>query len=337
MSIFLYIQAQGCVMKIEQSNVSLFSSHQEKNEIMQKESLVKWNSPDQDPRLQKSRDRLEMSKNILSADESDVESSGLDPKLQAVVWILEALTGKKIDISFMKKINSTQNEGVQKKLGWGIEYSYERSEIHDESMNFSSTANIKTEDGRSMSFEFALNMKNHTELHESLNYKAGDAAIDPLVINFGTDTVSLSNIKHSFDLNLDGKDEEFSFVGEGSGFLALDKNHDGLINDGSELFGPTKGNGFNELSAYDTDGNNWIDENDSIFKDLVIWTKDENGSQNLYSLQDKNVGALYLNKVDTQFDLKNSFYDVKGKIKESSIFLKENGGIGTLQELDLVV
>jgi hypothetical protein len=324
-------------MKIEQSNVSLFSSHQEINEITQKESLVKWDSPEKDPRLLKSLDRFELSKNVMSMEENGLENSELDPKLQAIVRVLESLTGRKIDLSFTKRMKPAHDDGLQKRVGWGIDYHYERSEIHDEAMNFSSTANIKTEDGRSMSFDFAISMKNHTELHESLNYKAGDATIDPLVINFGADTVSLSNIKHSFDLNLDGKKEQFSFVGEGSGFLALDKNHDGIINDGSELFGPTKGNGFNELSAYDTDGNNWIDENDSVFKDLVIWTKDENGIQNLYSLKDKNVGALYLNKVDTQFDLKDSFYDLKGKIKESSIFLKETGGVGTLQELDLVV
>jgi hypothetical protein len=180
-------------------------------------------------------------------------------------------------------------------------------------------------------------MQTHTELHESVSFKAGDAAIDPLVLNFGTDVVKITDMKHNFDLNLDGKSDEFSFVGEGSGFLALDKNKDGIINDGSELFGPTKGNGFEELSAYDSDHNNWIDENDSVFDNLVIWTKDESGKENLFSLKDKNVGAIYLGKAKTQFDLTDSSKNVQGFLKESSVYLKENGEAGTIQEVDLVV
>ena len=48
---------------------------------------------------------------------------------------------------------------------------------------------------------------------------------------------SISDQKFKFDINADGKEDDISFVGKGSGFLALDKNGDGKINDGSELFG----------------------------------------------------------------------------------------------------
>ncbi len=37
------------------------------------------------------------------------------------------------------------------------------------------------------------------------------------------------------------------------------------INDGSELFGTSSGDGFKDLATYDEDENGWIDENDSIF------------------------------------------------------------------------
>ena len=39
------------------------------------------------------------------------------------------------------------------------------------------------------------------------------------------------------------------------------------------MFGALSGNGFADLAAYDEDGNNYIDEADSIFKDLKLWTK----------------------------------------------------------------
>jgi len=171
---------------------------------------------------------------------------------------------------------------------------------------------------------------------ESISFKAGDALIDPLVINYGGNKVRLTEVKHSFDLDLDGKKDEINFVGQGSGFLALDKNQDGTINDGNELFGPKSGNGFSELAKYDDDKNGWIDENDAVFNKLKIWTKDENGTMNLYSLKEKGVGALYLEKASTQFDMESNG-EKAGKLKESSVFLREDGSAGTLQEIDLKI
>ena len=66
---------------------------------------------------------------------------------------------------------------------------------------------------------------------------------------------------------------KISFVGSGSGLLALDKNGDGIINNGTELFGPNTQDGFSELSKYDSDGNGWIDENDSVYDNLRICGK----------------------------------------------------------------
>ncbi len=59
---------------------------------------------------------------------------------------------------------------------------------------------------------------------------------DPLVINLDTEAASVSDQKFYFDLDADGHAEQISFLNSGSGFLALDKNGDGVINDGSELF-----------------------------------------------------------------------------------------------------
>ena len=53
--------------------------------------------------------------------------------------------------------------------------------------------------------------------------------------------------------------ENIAFVEPGSGMLALDRNGDGKVNDGRELFGPTAGNGFAGACRPDADGNRWID------------------------------------------------------------------------------
>ena len=336
-------------MKISESEVSLFSSHSKKHEITEQENLTKWNREEDAP-LRFRMDRVELSDKFMNMNEvdkssSDIQESSLDPKLQAIVRALEALTGKKLNLSFLNKFTAKDVEvslpkeqapELQERVGWGIDYSYEKREIREESLNFSASGNVKTEDGKDIDFSLAFNMQSRSETYESFSFKAGDALIDPLILNFDSATVNITDVKHEFDLDLDGKSDEFSFVGSGSGFLAIDKNKDGIINDGSELFGPKSGNGFNELRAYDSDGNNWIDENDDVFEQLLIWTKDENGDENLFGLSDKNVGAMYLGAVSTSFDLRAN-NELQGQLKESSIYLKEDGGVGTLQEIDLVV
>jgi len=77
--------------------------------------------------------------------------------------------------------------------------------------------------------------------------------------------------------------------------------------------------------------------NDEVFEQLVIWTKDENGDEHLLSLKEKNVGALYLGRESTPFEFKTADGKLEGVMRESSIYLKEDGGVGTLQEIDLVV
>ncbi|MDO9265665.1 MAG: hypothetical protein Q7U00_01145 [Sulfurimonas sp.] len=346
-------------MKIEQSNISLFSSYQKSHKTEEIESLRMWNDKEAAPERVSGGDRFELSKEFKKMEHEakqinsenyafDVE---LDPKLMAIIRALEALTGKKINLSMYRHDNSSnrsevaesvaknssnENNGTQR-VGWGMEYSYSRSEVSSEELSFSASGSVSTKDGTQIDFKLAFSMSRSVATQESLSFKAGDALIDPLVLNFDGNTVTMGNIKHTFDLDLDGRDDEFSFVGSGSGFLAIDKNGDGKINDGSELFGPTLGNGFDELAAYDEDGNAWIDESDAIFEKLLIWTKDENGKEELYTLKEKNVGALYLNAVSTTFDLEDSQNNQVAKMRESSLYLSEDGRAGTLQEVDLRV
>lgn len=69
--------------------------------------------------------------------------------------------------------------------------------------------------------------------------------------------------------------------GSDDAWLALDRDGDGVINDGSEMFGnatpqpqPPDGtlrNGFLALAQYDYDRNDTIDEKDAIFAELRLW------------------------------------------------------------------
>ena len=140
-----------------------------------------------------------------------------------------------------------------------------------------------------------------------------------------------------FDIDCDGKMDEISMLREGSGFLALDKNGDGKINDGSELFGTRSGNGFADLAVYDEDGNGWIDENDEIFDKLRVWSKDKDGKDVLKTLKEADVGAIYLGSTNSQFSLTDKKdNEVLGAVRSTGIYLKESTGMaGTVQQVDL--
>ena len=158
---------------------------------------------------------------------------------------------------------------------------------------------------------------------------------DPLVINLNDNVAGLSDQTFFFDIDADGVKDEISELSKGSGYLALDKNGDGIINDGSELFGTKSGNGFKELSAYDDDGDGWIDEDDEVWSKLKIWTKDEAGKDILLTLKEAGVGAINLQSAKTNFSLNDDKNNTRGVIRNTGIFLYENGNVGTVQHLDV--
>lgn len=207
-----------------------------------------------------------------------------------------------------------------------------------EATTFDTKGTVKTSDGREISFTLSLAMSRsfieETQISEKLDEVM--TFYDPLVINMDVPTAAVTDQKFLFDIDQDGTQEEISTLAKGSGFLALDKNGDGIINDGSELFGTKSGDGFKDLSAYDLDGNGWIDENDAIFECLRVWTKDMNGKDVLLSLKEADIGAIYLGHVSTGFDLKDAeTNDTHARIQSTGVFLHESTGVaGTIQHVD---
>jgi hypothetical protein len=123
----------------------------------------------------------------------------------------------------------------------------------------------------------------------------------------------------------------------GSGYLAFDLDGNGRIDSGKELFGPQSGNGFADLARLDTDGNDWIDENDADFDKLSVWTPSMAGAGDLRTLADLGIGALGLAHVASPFALRGSGNEDLGIVKASGLYLTEDGKAGNLQEIDLTV
>ena len=210
-------------------------------------------------------------------------------------------------------------------------------------MSFSAQGAVQTADGRVIEFNVDFNVSQEFMTRTEISLKAGDAVEtkpkmqDPLVLNLAGPVATLGQRNFKFDLDTDGQAETLAFVGEGSGFLALDRNDNGKVDNGTELFGPKTGNGFQELATYDTDGDGWIDENDEIFNKLRIWSQDGEGNTQLMALGKAGVGAIYLGNVTTPFRMTGADGQTTGQMAKSGVYLKENGQVSTVQHLDLAV
>ncbi|WP_419769584.1 MAG: hypothetical protein ACNI3C_09585 [Candidatus Marinarcus sp.] len=209
-----------------------------------------------------------------------------------------------------------------------------------QTVDFSASVKIQTPN---KSYDMNIDLSFSQELYQSKSTQMiiGDENfIDPLVINYGEDINPFENISKlhfAFDLDNDGSTEMIPQLKQGAGFLALDKNENGKIDNGSELFGPSTNNGFAELAQYDSDQNNWIDENDTIFDKLKIWSIDENGKHSLVSLLNGNVGAIYLGDVQSGFKYQSAIDQTEAVQKSNGVFVKEDGsGIGIVNSIDVV-
>lgn len=206
-----------------------------------------------------------------------------------------------------------------------------------ESTTFKTQGTVVTADGREISFGIDLGMSRaFTEKYDTDVIQQNIAFCDPLVINLDGNVAGVSDQKFLFDIDNDGVEDSISQLSGKSGYLALDRNGDGKINDGSELFGTSSGDGFKDLAKYDSDGNGWIDEDDEIWSKLLIWSKDEEGNDALYHLTEKGIGAISLQHAQTDFSLNSAeTNEVNARIRSTGIFLYENGDVGTVQHLDL--
>ena len=238
---------------------------------------------------------------------------------------------------YVQRDNGTQNNSGL----FGMVYKQTEEYYQKQTVDFSTSLEIKTPN---KSFNINLSISYSKELYESHSTRIsiGDESfLDPLVINYDDDVnpfENLSELKFEFDLNNDGKKDLIPMLKQGAGYLALDKNENGIIDNGSELFGTESGNGFKDLSIYDKDHNNWIDENDDVFNKLKIWQIDEQGEGKLVSLLDLNVGAIYLGDVQSGFKYQSSIDNTEAVQKSNGIFLKEDGsGAGMVNSIDIAI
>jgi Ca2+-binding RTX toxin-like protein len=139
--------------------------------------------------------------------------------------------------------------------------------------------------------------------------------VDPLALDLNhngqIDLIALNNSNAFFDLDNDGLREQVGWVGSGDGFLVLDENNNGSVDNIEELFGGVDefGNtveGTQELRNYDLNNDNVIDNQDAIFSELKIWQDlNQDGITDegeLTSLADHNITSINLNTTQSNLN-----------------------------------
>jgi hypothetical protein len=265
--------------------------------------------------------------------------------------MLEKLTGKKLEairnppaeartcrpgVSDRQVAWANVPENQNTGQGWGMQIEAYRRHEEAEKVCVQAQGKVQTADGRCIEVDLSLLLARVHVEQTDLHLQFGQARLkDPLVVNFAAPSARLTERSFSFDLDADGVEESLARLGEGSGFLALDGNGNGIIDDGRELFGPATQDGFAELAAHDQDGNGWIDEGDEVFDQLRIWSPGEGSEAKLRSLEQLGIGALCLSSARTSFDLTGPGNELLGRLRSTSLFLAESGRAGTLQQIDL--
>ncbi|MBV1776256.1 hypothetical protein KSF73_11090 [Burkholderiaceae bacterium DAT-1] len=220
--------------------------------------------------------------------------------------------------------------------GPGMSVQYSQAMRISEETAMQAQGSVTLADGRSVTVNMQLSLSRIQTFSSSVTVQSGPKTQDPLVINYAASSVSLSASTFDFDLDSNGQTKSIHVPSNGSGFLALDSNTNGKIDNGNELFGTQSGNGFADLAALDSDGNQWIDEADTAWDALRIWSPADNGGK-MQTLASAGIGAIYLGHASTDISLGNGPGNTSGQLRQSGLFLYENGGAGTVQHVDLVV
>jgi len=158
---------------------------------------------------------------------------------------------------------------------------------------------------------------------------------DPLILNLDNSDFNFSPTdKVSFDLNADGRLDEISNLRTGNAFLALDKNSNGLIDDGSELFGDTRGaaDGFADLAQYDSNFDGQINADDKVFEHLLLMNFDAQGNQTIRKLSSEEIQSLSL-----IYQSKNNDYTGDNSLILESSFQKIDGSKGRVGDFLLSI
>ncbi|MDT3718864.1 calcium-binding protein, partial [Pseudomonas oryzihabitans] len=171
-----------------------------------------------------------------------------------------------------------------------------------------------------------LNIKINENFNSALNFIQ---RYDPLSLDLdgdGIETVS-ANSGVVFDFDGDGLKTGTGWVKGDDGFLVLDRNGNGTIDNGGELFGidtikangKKAANGFDALSDFDSNADGIFNADDKAFGEVRVWQdKNQDGvaqGSELKALKDLNIAAIHLASKETNIDSNGNRITATGRFE----------------------
>ena len=227
-------------------------------------------------------------------------------------------------------------------MGYWESYRSDKSVYND---NFSVLGNLNVDGGYGASEEGS----GGTICFDGKAYDVAQTIVrkeTPLILDLKGDGLELTNMSKgvNFDLNGDGTMDRTAWTSAHTdfddAFLVYDKNGDGAINDGKELFGSQNGaiNGFAELGKYDSNNDGKIDNNDNIFDKLQLWS-DMNGDGKVDDGELKTLKEMGVAEISTKY---NEVHNAAGDLLEDKngntiglqgSFKKDDGSVSKMTDV----
>lgn len=256
----------------------------------------------------------------LNNDHSTVLKRNSETELDTMALPVLTDSNQFLFLSDNQKVDGTPSFSVFESLNEHERLDYRTQFQFNENNNEPLTLNL------SLTYERSLHIERHLQLTLS-------QLKDPLVINLDNKSELFSKELTLFDLDGDGDREMIPELKNGVWYLAYDQNQNGKIDNGLELFGAKSGNGFQELSVFDSNQNGLIEPNDHLFSHLQIW----DGNKHIDFLRERGIKAISLNASDSPFTFTDNQGQAKAQIRQTAVFITESHKVGAIHQVDLAV
>jgi hypothetical protein len=145
----------------------------------------------------------------------------------------------------------------------------------------------------------------------------------PLILDLDGNGVQTTTLENgvNFDLNDDGLAHQVAWTDGVDGFLVLDRNGDGIISSGAELFGDhtvmasgqVARDGFEALRDLDSNADGVFNAQDDLFQQVQVWVDANHdgisGADELFGLEQLGIAEIQLNPESTPDRFENdNFY-----------------------------